>query len=121
MTARASVLLALIAVAIGCCMRDANAKLCVESLSSAIWKHNDGSFKKVGPKTWREFNGKNEPNAETFEEVLKEGTSIVIHDKARDVQVLLKEDVAGIKQGGDIGGNFNQLYQGGFLKVMDCT
>ena len=101
----------------------AEAKLCRESPSSSVWKHEKGSFKRVGPKQWKEFNDKNVPNAETFTEVLREGSSIVIGDAKRGVEILLKEDIAGIKQRGDgqAAGNFQQLYKGSFLRVVDCT
>ena len=101
-----------------------SAKLCKESRSSSIWKHEKGSFKKVGPKTWKEFNDKNIPSPDEFEQVLTEGTAVVIHDKKRNVQILLKDDVAGIKNAEAIrrnDPNFNQLYSGHFIKVMDCT
>ena len=101
-----------------------SAKLCKESRSSSIWKHEKGSFKKVGPKVWKEFNDKNIPSPDEFEQVLTEGTAVVIHDKKRDVQILLKDDVAGIKNADAIrrgDPNFNQLYSGSFIKVMDCT
>ncbi len=101
-----------------------DAKLCKESRSSSVWKHEKGSFKKIGGKLWKEFNDKNIPSSDTFEQVLTEGTAVVLHDKKRDVQILLKDDVAGIKNSDAIkrgDQNFNQLYSGHFIKVMDCT
>lgn len=101
-----------------------DAKMCRESKSSSIWKHAGGSFKKVGPNTWKEFNDKNIPTPDVFEQVLTEGTAVVIHDKRRDLQILLKDDVAGVKNSEAIrrnDPNFQQLYAGSFIKVMDCT
>lgn len=102
-----------------------DAHMCKQSSQAAMWKHGGGSFKKIpGTIKWREYNAKNEPNSDIFEEVLKEGSAIVIHDKKRNVKILLKDDVAGIQHSAQIesgSGNFDKLYGGSFVTVMDCT
>lgn len=87
--------------------------------SSYIWKHNGGTFRKiVGSPTWVEYNANGEPGAK-FQQIQEENEQIIILDPERNVQILLRHDLAGIKNADQQ--QFNQLYQGSFLKTYDCT
>jgi hypothetical protein len=118
MTLRAAVVLcALLAVAL--LPAGAAAKECQMGRSGDFWKHEKGSFKRVrGTKTWHEYNAENEKGGE-FKQIQTEGTAFVLHSKDRNVDILLREDLAGIRNKGEQ--QFNQLYGGAFLKSVDCT
>ncbi len=115
----------LLIVLLSCAMQQAAANMCVPTDESIMWKHSKGSFKRQpGTKNWREYNERNEASGDFFVESLREGTAVVIHEKKRNVKVLLKEGVAGIQHSDAVNrndGNFNQLFSGDFVKVMDCT
>jgi hypothetical protein len=99
----------------------ADARLCVPSKTATMWRHGGGTFKRTpgSAAEWREYSKENVPNDSKFRQVHVEGTSIIIQDDERNVQVLLREDLAGIRNVGEP--QFQQLYQGEFVKVVDCT
>lgn len=95
------------------------AKPCRLDSSSQVWKHNKGSFKRQkGTTNWVEHDENGAPGSK-FVQTQTEGSSIVIFDKEREVSILLREDLAGIRGKGE--GQFQQLYQGSFVKSVDCT
>ena len=97
----------------------ADARDCKMGKSGHVWKHEKGTFKRVlGTKTWHEYNENNEKGGE-FKQTLIEGSSYVLHNKDRNVDVLLREDLAGIRNKGEQ--QFQQLYGGSFVKTVDCT
>ena len=105
------------------CAGHAAAKQCRPSSEShSVWKHEGGMFKRQpNGKDWVEYNKEGEPGS-TFTEKMKEGAStIVIHDNDREIDILLRDDLAGLRNKDGEEGKFQQLYQGSWMKVLDCT
>jgi hypothetical protein len=97
------------------------AKECRIDATSTVWKHAKGSFKKTrGTNEWVEYNENGEAGAK-FVHQMTEGSSIVVLDKDRDVSVLLRDDLAGIRNNKNGEHQFQQLYQGSWVKTVDCT
>jgi hypothetical protein len=96
------------------------ANLCKVGKSNAAWKHNGGIFRRKGLKSieWTEYDNDGKPGSDFVEET-REGDQIVITNHARGISILLRHDLAGIRNRGEQ--QFQQLYQGGWLKVADCT
>lgn len=94
-------------------------KLCRTLKARTAWKHAGGTFRKVLRTTsWIEYDNKGNAGSEFLEE-LKEGEQLVITNEARGISILLRSDLAGIRQRGEH--NFQQLYGGGWMKMVDCT
>lgn len=96
------------------------AKDCRITNAVSAWKHGGGSFKREGnTKNWVEYNDKGIPGTR-FEESQREGPStLVLFDPKREIHILLRDDLAGIRNKGEH--QFQQLYQGHWLKTVDCT
>ncbi|KPI83781.1 hypothetical protein ABL78_7181 [Leptomonas seymouri] len=96
------------------------------------WKHDQGSFqcincfsasgdalkKGTGRRQWNEYD-RDRRLLNSFTEGSREGAQLVLHDEARDVFLLLRPDLCGIRTGKEQ--NFRQLYGGTFMSVIDCT
>jgi hypothetical protein len=98
----------------------AGAKECKLKKSKTAWKHQGGSFRKEGGGSlnWIEYDGEGKPGS-TFVEELREGDQVVIRNDERSIAILLRGDLAGIRNKGEH--NFQQLYQGHWMQVADCT
>ena len=95
------------------------AKECRSGADRMVWKHEKGTFKNIpGTKNWQEHNNDGTLGS-LFRQIHQEGTSIVIRNDEREVELLLRDDLCGIKNKGE--GQFQQLYPGGWVKIVDCT
>jgi hypothetical protein len=97
----------------------AHARNCRTLKAKNAWKHQGGTFRKL-PRTltWVEYDGKGIATSE-FTEELREGDQVVITSQSRGISLLLRGDLAGIRNRGEQ--NFQQLYQGHWMKMVDCT
>ena len=97
----------------------ADARTCRTLKAKNAWKHQGGTFRKV-PRTliWMEYDNKGIATSE-FHEEMREGDQVVITSEARGISLLLRGDLAGIRNRGEH--NFQQLYQGHWMKMVDCT
>lgn len=107
-----------------CATRDASAML--------AWKHEQGSFQcvnclgagsgavKAGAmrRQWKEFD-RDRRLLNTFTEEMRDGTQLVLRDEERDMAILLRSDLCGVRTGAEQ--NFRQLYGGTFMTIVDCT
>jgi hypothetical protein len=124
---RAAICVFALLAALSLAVLSVDARMCTQAAQSSVWKHDKGSFKRMpgtNPPEWREYDSNNVPSKDVFVESLREGTAIVIHDKKRNIKVLLKDGVAGLQNSEAVNrndGNFAQLYAGNFVVVMDCT
>lgn len=110
---------AALCVAVVLCVALVAAKECRAGAARQVWKHSKGSFKHVpGTNDWQEVNEDGSLGS-LFRQVLTEGTSIVIRNDDRKIELLLRDDLAGIKNEGEQ--QFQQLYGGGWLSIVDCT
>eukprot|EP00756_Hemistasia_phaeocysticola_P056093 Hpha_TRINITY_DN32124_c0_g1::TRINITY_DN32124_c0_g1_i1::g.18534::m.18534 len=97
----------------------ATAKVCRMRPSNEIWKHAKGKFvKKQDTKQWTEFDANNKEVA-YFTETMRTGNQVIVFDKKRNLQILLQDELAATNSDG--GTQFSQLYQGEWLRVVDCT
>jgi hypothetical protein len=100
-----------------------DAKVCAPTNQALAWKHGGGYFQKLRSPAdsgeWVEYDNKNGPGTR-FTEILREGNQVVLYNPDRNVKILLRDDLAGIAQGKDEQ-QFQQLYQGTWMKVLDCT
>lgn len=94
-------------------------KECRPGPERQVWKHEKGTFKSVaGTKQWQEYNSDGTLGT-LFRQIHQEGTAIVIRNDEREIELLLRDDLCGIKNKGE--SQFQQLYSGGWLKIVDCT
>mmetsp|Transcript_80259 Transcript_80259/g.93722 ORF Transcript_80259/g.93722 Transcript_80259/m.93722 type:complete len:123 (+) Transcript_80259:73-441(+) len=102
------------------CVGWVDGRTCKVGKSHSAWKHGGGTFRKTAPGSleWIEYDG-NGVAGSSFMEELKEGDQIVITNAERGISILLRNDLAGIRNKGEH--NFQQLYQGGWMRVADCT
>lgn len=104
----------------------ASAKNCEAKNTLSAWKHGGGMFRRMpnpevkGTFVWKEFDNNWNVQA-TFHETSKEWQQqqVILEDKSRGVSILLRADVCGIKQSGDQ--QFQKLYSGGWVRVIDCV
>ncbi|KAL7711182.1 hypothetical protein N2W54_001908 [Lotmaria passim] len=112
----------------------AEAKDCVTKNPATMmaWKHGQGSFECVNclgttadavnagavRRQWREYD-RERKLLNLFVEEMREGLQVVLRDDSRDIAILLRSDLCGIRTGNEQ--NFRQLYGGGFMSVIDCT
>jgi hypothetical protein len=84
-----------------------------------VWKHAQGSFKKMpNGRDWQEVNNDGTLGS-SFRQIHEEGSSIVIRNDEREVELLLRDDLCGIKNKGE--SQFQQLYPGSWIQILDCT
>ncbi|CUG90241.1 membrane-associated protein, putative [Bodo saltans] len=97
-----------------------DANLCKVGKSNSAWKHGGGIFRRKGPKSieWTEYDNDGKAGSDFVEET-REGDQLVITNQVRGISILLRHDLAGIRNRGEQ--QFQQLYQGGWMKVADCT
>lgn len=107
-------------LAIVLCTVTVDANLCKVGKSNSAWKHNGGIFRRKGPKSieWVEYDNDGKAGSDFVEET-REGDQLVIGNQERGISILLRHDLAGIRNRGEH--QFQQLYQGGWMKVADCT
>ena len=95
------------------------AKLCKLRKGHSVWRHAGGTFRRVrGTLLWEETNDKGEKQS-VFEEKSRDGGGLIIYSPEREISILLRDDLAGIQNKGQHG--FQQLYQGSWAKLVDCT
>ncbi|KPA78317.1 hypothetical protein ABB37_06452 [Leptomonas pyrrhocoris] len=96
------------------------------------WKHEQGSFQcvnclgasaeavKTGAvrRQWREYD-RDRRLLNSFVEEMRDGAQVVLRDEGRDIAVLLRSDLCGIRTANEQ--NFRQLYGGSFMSIIDCT
>merc|ERR1711991_720670 len=88
-------------------------------MGRAVWRHEKGSFKRLpNGRDWQEMNADGTTGS-LFRQVHQEGTAIVIRNDEREIELLLRDDVCGIKNKGEQ--QFQQLYPGGWARIVDCT
>lgn len=97
-----------------------SSKACRVTKSNSAWKHAGGSFrrKSSGSLEWIEYDGEGKAQSEFVEET-REGDQLVITSHQRGISILLRHDLAGIRNRGEH--QFQQLYQGHWMRVADCT
>lgn len=131
--------LVVVAAVLLCCILSsaasvASAKDCVtrEGGTMMAWKHDKGSFQCVNclgaaadavksgavRRQWHEYDHERKL-VNAFVEEMREGMQLVLRDEGRDISILLRSDLSGIRTGGEQ--NFRQLYGGTFMMVVDCT
>ncbi len=94
-------------------------KECRPGPERAVWRHEKGSFKRLpNGRDWQEMNADGTTGS-LFRQVHQEGTAIVIRNDEREIELLLRDDVCGIKNKGEQ--QFQQLYPGGWARIVDCT
>ena len=111
----------LLLVVVSMCLSStmADAKDCKLKKGHSVWRHGGGTFRRVkGTLLWEETNEKGEKQS-VFEEKSREGGGLIIHNAEREISILLRDDLAGIQNKGQHG--FQQLYQGSWAKLVDCT
>ncbi|GET88392.1 hypothetical protein, conserved [Leishmania tarentolae] len=134
-----SMLLLALAVMLATCMTGwpftvVHAKDCVtlDPNSMVAWSYGGGSFEcdncigadAVGIRRgtvrrhWKEYD-KNRKVLHSFVEEHRESKGLVLHGENRDVSILLRSDLSGIRTDGEQ--SFRQLYSGSFISVVDCT
>lgn len=112
-------LLVAVAVAVAGSFSLAEARECKVKKGSHVWKHAGGTFRRIkGTLNWEEANEKGEGHT-VFTEVTRENDNLVIRNEERGVNILLRNDMAGIQNKGQNG--YQQLYAGSWLKTVDCT
>ena len=109
----------LLVVLLAMCATAVDGRTCRTLKAKNAWKHQGGTFRKV-PRTltWTEYDNKGIALSE-FTEEMREGEQVVITSEARGISLLLRGDLAGIRNRGEQ--NFQQLYQGHWMKMVDCT
>lgn len=112
----------------------ATARDCEARNPLTAWKHRDGSFRRVsnvegwraGPNSpqptfvWKEYDNSQAEQC-TFVEVNRDFANgqIMIEDPKRGMQLLLRGDLSAHKSTGDQ--QFQKLYSGGWMRVIDCS
>lgn len=130
---------AAVAVLLLCCLLcscayPVSAKDCATRAAGAMmaWKHEQGSFQCVNclgaqaeavqsgtvRRRWHEYD-RERHLVNSFVEEMRDGTQIVLRDEGREISILLRTDLCGIRTAGEQ--NFRQLYGGTFMAVVDCT
>lgn len=95
------------------------AKECRAGAEREVWRHEKGSFKRMpNGRDWQEVNTDGTLGS-LFHQVHTEGTAVVIRNDERKIELLLRDDLCGIKNEGEQ--QFQQLYGGGWAKIVDCT
>lgn len=131
--------LALLAAALVLCLlafadQPTQAKDCLTRSPGTMmaWRHEQGAFQcnncmgagadavssGATRRLWSEYD-KSRQLLNTFVEELREGAQLVLRDEGRDISILLRSDLCGIRTGGEQ--NFRQLYGGTFMSIVDCT
>ena len=94
-------------------------KECKPGPERQVWTHENGSFRKQpNGRDWQEMNNDGTLGS-LFRQIHQEGTSIVIRNDEREIELLLRDDLCGIKNKGEE--QFQQLYGGGWVRIVDCT
>ena len=96
-----------------------SAKECKPGPDRHVWKHEKGSFRKQpNGRDWQEVNNDGTLGS-LFRQIHQEGTAVVIRNDEREVELLLRDDLCGIKNKGEQ--QFQQLYGGSWVRIVDCT
>ncbi|KAJ9473093.1 hypothetical protein DIPPA_33223 [Diplonema papillatum] len=109
-----------VALVVAMALVPAEAKRCEMRDKKEIWKHNGGRFvnEPSGSRNWVEYNNDGDVQAK-FTLQQRQGNQVVLTDSKRNLKLLLQDDLCAANQDG--GSQFSQLYQGEWIKVMDCT
>ena len=110
------------------------ARECVKrggSQSKVLWKHAEGHFKRVrfnsdGKSVWSEVDKEGKITSIFVEKFKEPSGGIVIHNSERNVDILLRPDIAALRTPKNEGpvaqdGDFSVLYHGGWINILDCT
>lgn len=106
----------------------AEAKDCKTLKNGGVWKHSAGMFRRVLSKPaigtakpeyiWNEYDDKGQLIT-VFREVRRAQRQALLANDEHGVEVLLQNEVCALKQAGS--NQFQQLYQGSFVRFIDCT